>query len=174
MLGAASAVFSGLAITLIPGSASADNYPQTQNTRVGGIDLSQYCQTNYGTSQSILFQIFSTVQIDAFPYVDGGRGPNAAYNWKCMMVTTVNGISEDGMSAYDAAMAAWDPADGPAPSLSSFAGESIDSQSGFSIDMNQACRQQYGIGAYAMLGNPSDITSWKCYMKTLTDFAYLA
>jgi hypothetical protein len=168
------AVFSAALTILAPASARADAYPQTQNMEVGGIDLNQYCQTTYGTHASWWVQIFANDQITVFPYLDGGKGPNAAYDWKCMLVSASYGMSDAGTESYEAAMAAWDPSDGPEPDLSDYAGINIDSYDGLPVDMNQACRQQHGTGAFAILGNASDVRSWKCYVQVLTDFANMA
>lgn len=168
------AIFSAALTILAPASARADASPQTQNIEVGGIDLNQYCQTTYGTNAPWWVQIFANDQITIFPYLDGGTGPNAAYDWKCMLVSASYGLSDAGMQAYEAAMAAWDPSNGPAPNLSDYAGINIDSYAGLPIDMNQACLQQYGTGAFAILGDPSDVRSWKCYVQVLTDFANMA
>lgn len=168
------AIFSAALTILVPASARADAYPQTQNMEVGGIDLNQYCQTTYGANAPWWVQVLANDQITIFPYLDGGKGPNAAYDWKCMLVSASYGLGDEGMQSYEAAMAAWNPSNGPEPNLSEYAGINIDSYNGLPVDMNQACRQQYGTGAFAILGNPSNVRSWKCYVQVLTDFANMA
>jgi hypothetical protein len=167
------AVFLAAIMIFASPAARADSYPATQNLELGGINLGEYCQTNYDVNEPWWIQILSSAQVDTFPYINAGSGLAAAYNWRCLVVTTANGLSDEGMQSYESAMAAWNPAAGPAPNLADFAGMSIDSQGSFAINMHQACQQQYGEGAFAILSNPNDIASWKCYVQILTDYGYM-
>jgi hypothetical protein len=141
-----------------------------QKLEVGGIDVDAYCQQNYGVSQPFWVQVLSSASVSGYAYLDG-RGPGEAYRWRCLMVSITNGWSDAGVAAYQAAMESWDPETSPEPLPQDFQGMTIDSQD-LPFDMNQACRQQHDDQSWAELGNPDDMTSWKCYTWVLADPMY--